>query len=138
MKKIFSKKGRIHRKRFPNWKTYCKWKMHLNSSFIKQIDMKGLDSWIMGINDPNAPFNQHDWVEFYEPILNHCEWITDDMLENDATYEQLENIFDKVYMDSVGDGYIPRREILQYLKNNAKKLSELVKHEYELLEKKSL
>lgn len=80
--------------------------------------MKGLDSWIMGLNDPDAPFNQQDWVDFYEPILDKCYFITDEVLDNDEAYMELENIFAKAVNNHMGDKFIPRKQIREYLIQN--------------------
>ena len=32
--------------------------------------MKGLDDYIMGVNDPQAPFNQQDELEIAEEVLD--------------------------------------------------------------------
>lgn len=33
--------------------------------------MRGLDNYIMGINDPNAPFNQCHWTEMFDNVLGY-------------------------------------------------------------------
>lgn len=38
--------------------------------------MKGLDDYIMGVNDPEAPFNQQDELEMAEETLNKIGKIT--------------------------------------------------------------
>jgi hypothetical protein len=47
-KKLFRKKGRAGRKKFPNWKTYLKWKMHegIISIYLKKmkIDLNDIEN----------------------------------------------------------------------------------------------
>lgn len=57
--------------------------------------MKGLDDWITGKNDPNAPFNQVDWIDQHNLIVNECDWITDEMLENDDIYFKLQEVLEE-------------------------------------------
>jgi len=97
--------------------------------------MKGLDAWIMGLNDPNAPFNQTDWIDTYEPILDKCEWITDDMIENDDCYQKLGDIFHKVFSDYVGNKFIPKNELRKFMVENATNISTLIKTKFNELEK---
>ena len=92
--------------------------------------MKGLDAHIMGLHDPNAPFNQVDWVEMYDPILDHCEWITDEMIDDDKEFEKLGEAFDRAYSSFVGDRYIPRRETRSFMLENAGELAKLALTEY--------
>ena len=81
--------------------------------------MKGLDNWIMGVNDPNAPFNQIDWVEEYEPILDKCQWVTETMLENDNTYRQLGNIISEIVTKRFDDKYYSSKEKYQIIKDES-------------------
>jgi hypothetical protein len=47
-KRIFRKKGRAGRKKFPNWKTYLKWKLHeeIIPMYLKKfkIDLNEIES----------------------------------------------------------------------------------------------
>ena len=92
--------------------------------------MKGLDAHIMGLNDPNAPFNQVDWVDFYDPLLDHCEWITDEMIDDDTEYAKLGEAFDRAYTKFVGDKWIPKREIIQFMVENAGELAKMALTEF--------
>jgi hypothetical protein len=53
--------------------------------------MKGLDAWITGANDPFAPFNQLDLDDIYSDVLAKCDWITEEIYENE--YNALETAF---------------------------------------------
>lgn len=92
--------------------------------------MRGLDNWIMGVNDPNAPFNQTDWVEQYEPVLDKCEWVTEEMLDDDSTYEKLGAIFDRVITEKSEYSFLRRKEFYAWLSENAETLSDKIKQEY--------
>ena len=48
--------------------------------------IKGLDDYIMGVHDSNAPFNQVEWAEEAECILEHCEWIIDEVFDDNDIY----------------------------------------------------
>jgi len=56
--------------------------------------MKGLDNYIMGINDPSAPFNQVDLDDTHPYLMERCLWVTDEIWEND--YEQLEQAVNEI------------------------------------------
>lgn len=45
--------------------------------------IKGLDDFITGKNDPNAPFNQVDWDDQFHEVLDECEEITEEILDED-------------------------------------------------------
>jgi len=87
--------------------------------------MQGLDNWIMGVNDPNAPFNQTDWVEQYDMILDKCEWITDEMLENDKTYKELEDLLDNIITDLSEYSYLPKKALYRWLCDNAERIAKI-------------
>lgn len=57
--------------------------------------MKGLDDFIMGVHDPNAPFNQTDWTEDFECVLAECFWLNFKTLDIDKTYRELGRLMDK-------------------------------------------
>jgi hypothetical protein len=61
--------------------------------------MRGLDDYITGQYSPDAPFNQADICDLYGPVIDTCEWITDEMLDEDETYYKL--------FDSIEDGRKP-------------------------------
>jgi len=97
--------------------------------------MQGLDNWIMGVNDPNAPFNQTDWVEQYDMILDKCEWVTDEMLENDKTYKELGDLLDNVIHGWNEYSFLPMKEFNKWLCDNAVKLAHKFKYEWALKNK---
>lgn len=57
--------------------------------------MRGLDNYIMGINDHSAPFNQVEWTDDSDLniVFEESDWITDKMLESDKVYDQLGKLF---------------------------------------------
>jgi hypothetical protein len=59
--------------------------------------MKGLDNWITGANDPSAPFNQVDLDDKHGHILEKCDWLTDEMYEEDyqVLCEAMETVIDE-------------------------------------------
>lgn len=93
--------------------------------------MKGLDSWIMGLNDPNAPFNQTDWMEYYSPVIDISDWITIEMCDNPKTYELLGQVFDEAFTllleDDVvrlHDGRLSSKQQFVLMQTNDRWLSE--------------
>jgi hypothetical protein len=87
--------------------------------------MKGLDNWIMGINDPNAPFNQIDWCEEFESVLEHCDWLNNQTLEIDRTYEMLEKLmYDSACVIlNLDNRHYTAKEKHQALTENAEKIA---------------
>ena len=65
-------------------------------------DMKGLDDWITGVHDPNAPFNQTDWVDDMRYVIDECDWLTDEILDDPETESLL---CDEVYR--IFETYLP-------------------------------
>jgi hypothetical protein len=57
------------------------------------MDSRKLDAWIMGLNDPSAPFNQVDWSEIspFCEILEECNWLGDDTLIDN--YDEIGALF---------------------------------------------
>lgn len=92
--------------------------------------MKGLDSWIMGLNDPNAPFNQVDLVDYYAPVIDISDWITDEMLENENSLNNLVDALDNAF------SLLLKRETgekIKLMQTHAKWISELAHIEYDFL-----
>lgn len=98
---------------------------------FRDMGIHGLDNWIMGVNDPNAPFNQIDWVEEYGDVLDQCDWITEEMLENENTYRNLGNTFEKVIRENQTLGYFSSRMLFyKWLRDNSDLLASKIKQEY--------
>ena len=97
--------------------------------------MKGLDAWIMGLNDPDAPFNQTEWIDTYEPILDKCDWVTEKMITDDNSYQKLGETFDYVFSDFVGDRFIPKKELRKFMEDNAITIANIVKSKFYEIEK---
>lgn len=94
--------------------------------------MKGLDNWITGVNDPNAPFNQIDMEDYYAPVIEVSEWITDDMLNDDEKRFILEECLDSAYTlllednESKGEEtYLPKQKQFVLMKSNDEWLSKV-------------
>lgn len=87
--------------------------------------MKGLDNWIMGINDPNAPFNESEWTDYYTPVLDISDWITEEMLQDDKTYKLLGQVFDDVFILLLekNNTYFNGKEKIVLMMNHAEELS---------------
>lgn len=61
--------------------------------------MKGLDDYITGKYDPNAPFNQVEPEDIYYPILNAVTMLDeeyDKMLEEPEIMDELEQAYNRV------------------------------------------
>lgn len=88
--------------------------------------IRGLDDYIMGVHDPNAPFNQIDWVEEFEEVLCHCLWLTDIMLDVDKTYKELGKLMDDAACEvlNLNNRYYTTKEKYQALKDNAEKIAD--------------
>lgn len=87
--------------------------------------MKGLDYYIMGVNDQNAPFNQTDWTEEFYPILDECDWITDEMLDDKNTREALgEIICSELTKFMVPQKYYPTKELYRLKLLRAKEIAD--------------
>lgn len=53
--------------------------------------MKGLDKYLEGVYNPNAPCNQddYDWAEYFSNVLDYCIWLDNDNLLITKTYREL-------------------------------------------------
>jgi hypothetical protein len=94
--------------------------------------LKGLDDYIMGVHDSNAPFNQVDWVDEYHDIIVHCNWLTDDMIGDDETYCKLGEIISETIEIYIGDNlrfgkFYGRRVMQDFIKDNAKEIAIIFK-----------
>jgi hypothetical protein len=88
-------------------------------------ELHGLDSHIMGLHDPNAPINQVDWSESYASyVVDKCDWITDEMVENEKVYDALGKIFGKIIETHFNNNKIySNTQKFHYTKANADKLA---------------
>lgn len=94
--------------------------------------IRGLDNWIMGVNDPNAPFNQTDWVEQFSMVIDECDWITDEMLEDLETYNKLEKIITEVVKEFIDpDQYWTSKQKYKILMESRIEISTKFKEAYE-------
>ena len=85
----------------------------------------GLDNYIMGVNDPSAPFNQVDLDDKYPYLMERCLWVTDEIWENN--YEQLEQAVEQVYNEECPESaQTNRREMKLWEMDNAERLSSQV------------
>ena len=94
--------------------------------------MRGLDDYIMGIHDPNAPFNKIDWTEVFDAALNRCEWITEEMLDDDNTHELLGNLITEISEEFIlPEKYYTSKEKYQLLIDNADAMAARLAEEYD-------
>lgn len=94
--------------------------------------MRGLDDYITGKNDPSAPFNQTDWTETFEEVLEKCPWITEEMLQDDKIGCQLGRIMEDVAGGLTPDDCYSEKLIQNFIKSNAEKIATLVKEQFEI------
>lgn len=95
--------------------------------------MSRLDDWIEGVHDPSAPFNQTEWTEQFSPIIDECDWITDEMLDDDDTYFKLGEVLTERVMPKYIDPekYYPKGETYVIMTEKAKEIAQDFKKEYE-------
>lgn len=93
--------------------------------------MKGLDDYIEGKYDPNAPFNQVSWVEQYENIIDQCDWITDEMLEDDDIYQYLGIILENIVDKFIGEKYYNRKDKYAFLLSKKDEITTEFKTQYD-------
>lgn len=93
--------------------------------------MRGLDAYICGINDPSAPFNQIDWAEQYESALDKCDWITEEMLSNDAEYQKLGELMEKAHQSLLDPKkYYGSQSQYEFIRDNAQAIADKLKALY--------
>jgi hypothetical protein len=93
--------------------------------------MKGLDNYIMGLNDPNAPFNQTLFEDEFAPVFDLCDWITEEMLEDDTVFPVLGSIFEEEVSKILEpDRYYTAKERYALLKENASVLEQRIKRKF--------
>ena len=88
----------------------------------------------MGVNDPNAPFNQVDIIDEYDMIIEECDWITDEMLENE--YSELYEAIDIAVANNKPEKYMNRKEKHKFLTDNAKQIAKDFYDEYLIIKKR--
>jgi hypothetical protein len=94
--------------------------------------MRGLDAWITGQHDPNAPFNETHWTEtpLLSPVLDKCDWITEEQLDDEAVSEELGRIIGTVveeFLEHKRTGlrpYLTLRERADHVRGSASELAE--------------
>jgi hypothetical protein len=104
--------------------------------------MRGLDAWITGQHDPNAPFNETHWTEtlLLSPVLDKCDWITEEQLDDEAVSEELCRIIGTVvdgFLESKraeAKPHLTLRERVYHVRGSA---SELAEEARQLWEKRS-
>jgi hypothetical protein len=99
--------------------------------------MRGLDAYITGQYSPDAPFNQADICDLYGPVIDTCEWITDEMLDEDETYFKLFDSIEEAWEEatdleiSINDRYLSSKQKYKFMTEHAKRLGEAMKFIYE-------
>ena len=92
--------------------------------------MRGLDNYIEGRYDLNNPANQYDWAEDFGCVLDLCEWCTDEMLDDDDTYEKLGELMLKVANELNYSDCFGQREKYRLISDNAELLAARFEEEY--------
>jgi hypothetical protein len=86
--------------------------------------MKGLDDYITGVHDPNAPFNQEHWVEYFDPITSLCNWLTDTLLDDATADDMLEGKMTEIWEKAKTDSGI---EDFEYTHKRTQRIAEFMR-----------
>lgn len=96
------------------------------------MSIKGLDDFITGKNDPNAPFNQTDFAEEFSDVLDYCDWVTDEMWNDDKVVDKIGKIiYGVVESFFPDDKYFTTKEKYLFIKEHSKVMADKLKEAYE-------
>lgn len=96
-----------------------------------ELDKGALDRWITGENDPNNPANQVDFSEQYSAVYKHCDWITEDMWDDDKVCNRIEELTEKVAEKFfISNKYYSKKQYSEVIKDNALAISIRLKELY--------
>lgn len=92
--------------------------------------MRGLDAYIEGRNDD---FFDADWEEQFEPILEQCEWITDEMLNDEKSNGILYRLISEAVDKRFQNQYISSSSRYSMMRDLAKEISTEVQQQFNQL-----
>lgn len=98
--------------------------------------IKGLDDYITGKNDPDAPFNQVDWTDTMSDVLDNCDEITEEVYDKEWEFIEvaLEETFTNAVKESVtGNKYLKQRDMYQFVKDNQYLMTVEFRKRYKIL-----
>jgi len=89
------------------------------------MSIKGPDDQITGKNNPEASHKSEGFSETFSRVFDHCEWISEEMWDDDQTVSKMENILWDILlgMEQLDLNVMSRRTRAMFIEANAEDIA---------------